>query len=196
MNRILGVTAVLTVLALSSACSGDEREPTRSRQGVSASPSPSASPHNAWDLTFARGLLGHHEKASRIAAFARTRSTDARVRALATTVYDAQARDITALAGLLRSWGAMTPEEIEEVDHHATGDHAEKELSELASSRGSQFDRMFLDMMIPHHAEVAEMAETEVREGMSADAKALAESVRSSQAATIEQMRAIRESLA
>jgi uncharacterized protein (DUF305 family) len=58
----------------------------------------------------------------------------------------------------------------------------------LAGMSGTEFDRMFLTMMIAHHQGAVEMAETQIADGQNADAIALAESIRDTQNAEVGEM--------
>jgi uncharacterized protein (DUF305 family) len=50
------------------------------------------------------------------------------------------------------------------------------------------FDRMFIDMMIPHHQGAIRMARIELAEGANEESKSLAREIIAAQAAEIEQM--------
>jgi len=65
------------------------------------------------------------------------------------------------------------------------------EMSELASAQGGEFDGMFLTMMIEHHEGAISMAEEEIENGESSEAVDLAETIRSTQEAEVEEMRSI-----
>ena len=58
----------------------------------------------------------------------------------------------------------------------------------LEGAEGSDFESMWLEMMIEHHEGAVEMAEEQQKDGLFADAVALAESIESSQSAEIELM--------
>ena len=68
------------------------------------------------------------------------------------------------------------------------GDMGGMDTGALAGMSGTEFDRMFLTMMIEHHRGAVEMATAESAEGQNADAIALAESIRDSQNAEIAEM--------
>ena len=65
---------------------------------------------------------------------------------------------------------------------------SDEQLSQLTGATGAEFDRMFLEMMIVHHQGAVRMAETELADGANPDAKALAESIKTSQTAEIATM--------
>lgn len=72
---------------------------------------------------------------------------------------------------------------------------SDEEMSELASARSSELDAMFLTMMIEHHEGAVSMAEEETENGESSEAVDLAETIKSTQEAEIEEMRALLQDL-
>ena len=68
---------------------------------------------------------------------------------------------------------------------------SEEDMTALDSSSGAEFDRMFLDMMIPHHQGAVEMAETEIADGSDQDAVEMAREIVESQTAEIQEMQTL-----
>lgn len=64
-----------------------------------------------------------------------------------------------------------------------------QELSELQGLSGEQFDRKFLELMIPNHEGAIASATAELANGVNPSAKQLAEQVKTSQTAELEQLR-------
>ena len=69
------------------------------------------------------------------------------------------------------------------------------QLKLLDEARGKEFDRSFMEFMIQHHQGAVTMAKAEQASGSSADAKALASSIITSQSAEIEKMRKLLASM-
>lgn len=69
------------------------------------------------------------------------------------------------------------------------------DLEDLEAVSGEIFDKEFIRLMIAHHEGAVTMAQRERREGESADAKGLAQSIETSQRDEIEQMRRILDRL-
>jgi len=63
-----------------------------------------------------------------------------------------------------------------------------EEMAELEAASGTEFERMFLTMMIEHHEGAIEMAQTEQEDGEYADAIALAEEIEKAQTVEIAMM--------
>ena len=63
-----------------------------------------------------------------------------------------------------------------------------EQMSELTAATGTDFDRLFLQLMITHHQGAVQMADTELAQGANPDAQALAQSIKTSQTAQITTM--------
>ena len=75
--------------------------------------------------------------------------------------------------------------------HMMSGDEShgmmtDEELAELENSMGSDFEKMWLTMMLAHHKGAIKMAETVVADGKDARVKTLAEAIISEQQKEIE----------
>ncbi len=68
-------------------------------------------------------------------------------------------------------------------------------MSELTSAAGTDFDKLFLQLMIVHHQGALEMAQTELDQGNNPDALQLAGSIQSSQTAEIDTMQQMLQAL-
>jgi uncharacterized protein (DUF305 family) len=62
-------------------------------------------------------------------------------------------------------------------------------MTKLASLKGVEFDRLFLQSMIGHHEGAISMANTEIADGVNADAKTLAKQIVTAQQAEIGHMK-------
>lgn len=143
---------------------------------------------NDADVTFAQGMIPHHEQAIEMAQMAQERAADPRVLDLASRIQAAQQPEIETLAGWLAEWG----EEDGGMDHsgmdHGGGMMSEEDMSALMAASGAEFDRLFLEQMIEHHTGAVDMAMTEIAEGKNADALAMAGTIRDTQNAEIAEM--------
>jgi uncharacterized protein (DUF305 family) len=68
---------------------------------------------------------------------------------------------------------------------------SDEEMQQLEATTGAEFDRMWVQMMIKHHQGAVDMAKTELEQGSSADAKALAQKIVDAQEAEIKEMQAL-----
>lgn len=159
---------------------------------------------NDADVTFAQGMIVHHQQAVEMAMLAEDRATSPEVRELAAAIEEAQDPEIETMTGWLNAWGADIPEgdmgDMGGMDHGDMSDDdmsgmmGADEMRELEAAEGSMFDQMFLMMMIEHHEGAVEAAQTEQAEGENPDALALAEKIEADQTAEIEAMQDLLDS--
>jgi len=144
---------------------------------------------NDSDVSFAQGMIPHHEQAVEMAGLAESRAGSDEVRDLATEVSQAQGPEIETMTTWLEEWDEDVPEPMEEMDDMSMpGMMSSEEMSALEDAKGAEFDQQWLTMMIEHHSGAIEMAQVEQEDGQHEDAVALAEEIEQAQAAEIEQM--------
>lgn len=193
LTRLAGALVAGTLLL--AGCPGDASDTAGQSSTTRGSASSSASAeadHNDADVTFASGMIPHHESALTMAQMAQAQAADPRVKDLAARIEAAQTPEIDTMSGWLADWGAAASSSAtgDGVGHGGMddGDMGGMDTGGLAGMSGAEFDRMFLTMMIEHHRSAVQMAETEAANGQSTDAIALAESIRDSQTAEIAEM--------
>jgi uncharacterized protein (DUF305 family) len=111
--------------------------------------------YTAADVRFMQGMIGHHAQALEMAALLPERSRREDMRLLAKRIDVSQADEIQMMQRWLEARGQQVPGPHA---HHAPGAplmpgmlNAE-EMGRLADARGDAFDRLFLELMITHHA--------------------------------------------
>ncbi len=174
-RKLVGtVLAVLATFAVLAGCSGSGGQVD----------------HNQADITFAQGMIPHHEQALAMAKLVNGRTGNAKVVDLAGRIQRAQDPEIRQLNGLLKAWGA-----IPSGDHSAhgsmTGMMTNGDMATLGQVKDAVFDRKWLEMMVEHHEGAVAVARTEVEQGLNAEVKALAQKVIDGQQAEIAEMRAL-----
>ncbi|WP_285641878.1 DUF305 domain-containing protein [Lentzea sp. NBRC 102530] len=143
--------------------------------------------NNDADVTFAQGMVPHHEQALEMAKLVPSRSGDEKVRDLAQRIEKAQGPEITQLNGWLKEWGAESGKSHE--GHDMTGMMSGDDMAKLEKASGAEFDRMWLEMMIEHHEGAVEMARKELADGKDENAKKLAQAVIDGQEKEISEMK-------
>ena len=197
--RLTGLAGALVAgTLLLAGCSGDDSDAASQSSTTSGSASSSATSeadHNDADVAFASGMIPHHESAIMMAQMAQDQAADQRVKDLAARIEAAQDPEIETMSGWLADWGAAasssaTDDGMGGMDHGGMddGDMGGMDTGALAGMSGTEFDRMFLTMMIEHHQGAVEMAETEIADGSNPDAVALAREIADSQTAEIAEM--------
>ncbi len=127
-----------------------------------------------------------------------------KVTALAEKIKAAQDPEIKTMEGWLTDWGqteSTSSDDMGGTDHGSDtksasgmsgmGMMSDQEMGDLETATGSEFDKMFLEMMVEHHKGAIEMAMTERSDGQNADAKALADKIITAQKGEITEMQAL-----
>lgn len=142
------------------------------------------------DVTFAQQMIPHHEQAVEMSELALDPAREASepVRDLAGGIGDAQEPEIETMQGWLEDWDAKAEDHGDHDMGGMSGMMSDEQMSALAAATGTDFDRMWLQMMIEHHEGAVEMAETEVADGQDSRAKALARAIIDAQRAEITEM--------
>ena len=148
--------------------------------------------HNDADVTFAQQMIPHHEQAVEMSTMALDPAREASepVRDLADRIGEAQQPEIETMQGWLEDWDAKAEDHSGDMGSMGgmSGMMSDDQMSALAAATGTDFDRMWLEMMIEHHEGAVEMAETEITDGQDAEAKALARAIVDAQKAEITEM--------
>ncbi len=72
---------------------------------------------------------------------------------------------------------------------------SDEDMSALGGASGTDFDRMWLQMMLEHHTGAVGMAQTEIADGEDAGAVAMAQDIADSQSAEIAEMEQLLQDL-
>lgn len=146
---------------------------------------------NDADVTFAQGMIVHHEGALEMAQMADGRAQNPQVLDLADRIEAAQDPEIKTMTSWLEDWDQPTSaDESGGMDMEGGMDMGgmNMDMSGLEAASDAEFDRMWLEMMTEHHRGAVDMAETEIADGQNAEAIALAEQIVESQSAEIDEM--------
>ncbi len=181
------------------ACSSDHS----GMSGMSSSTTieiPANANYNATDIGFAQGMIPHHAQAIEMADLALTNTKNPDVLVLANKIKAAQSPEIVKLSGWLRDWGQTVPSTASgSMDHDMSGMGgmmmdgmmSQADMDRLETSTGTEFDRLWIELMIQHHEGAVKMSKTEVAGGKNPDAIALAQAIISSQQAEITTMESL-----
>lgn len=194
VKKLVGLVALLLAALLLTACGDDSNS---SNDDAGTADTSSAATYNDADVTFAQGMIPHHQQAVEMAQLAEDRAESPELKQLASDIEAAQAPEIEQLTGWLEDWGAEAPSDSMDHGDMGHGDSSSdmsgmmtaEDMTMLENANGMDFDQMFLTMMIEHHEGAVEMAETQVADGENPEAIAMAEEIISTQEAEIEQMK-------
>lgn len=154
-----------------------------------AAPPAAAGDGSAEDVMFLQMMIPHHRQGVEMAHLAATRAVRGEVRALAAAIEATERDEVQAMTGWLIGWGRTVTAEPHAHDAHG-GLHVTSpaEIVALRAMTGAAFERRFLNVLIAHQSNAAEMARTEVRSGRNPEVKALAARIDRSRTAQVRQM--------
>ncbi|MER7394162.1 DUF305 domain-containing protein [Streptomyces sp. NPDC000151] len=184
----------------------------------SAGDNPAPGAFNNADVKFAQLMIPHHQQAVAMSELADGRAKDPQVKDLATEIEKAQGPEIEKMRSWLKAWGKPeSSSSMPGMDHGSGSDSSSmpgmdhgsgssdgsgmsgmmsaKDMDELKAATGTDFDTMFVKMMIDHHNGAIDMAEDEQKNGKNATAKKLADDVVKNQKAEVERMNKILDRL-
>ncbi len=210
---VLPAVAAIALTACGSS-SGTKSTTTETIGTVAAAQSPETTPvvvdaaFNKGDVTFAQGMIPHHQQAVEMADMALdpARKAGPAVIDLATRIQGAQGPEIALMNSWLTAWNqpvmaGMKPGEtmvpgasmdgmdMEGMEMGAMeGMMSAADMTALSKASGPEFDKMWLTMMVKHHDGAITMSKTVQTDGQSADVKTLAGKIISAQMAEIDEM--------
>ena len=208
-----GIVVLVLVAASVASCRSAERQsgppiiqpgaPGESSRVIDADKASDLSriQHTEADVRFMQGMIGHHAQAIEMTALLHSRTTSEDMRKLALRIEVSQADEIKMMREWLRSRGAEVPSEHA---HHAHGAKlmpgmlTPDEMARLAAAKGQEFDRLFLEFMIKHHAGALTMVEelfASTGAGQESEIFAFASEVDADQRMEIERMGAMLKEL-
>ncbi|MBS1895408.1 MAG: DUF305 domain-containing protein [Actinobacteria bacterium] len=159
----------------------------------------SAATANKTDEAFVAEMPMHHEMAIEMAKMALEQAEHAKIRSTAHKIIRAQKAEIVRLKQIAGQLG-VTPASMN--DHMAMMEGLETlgltmkqagmdmNMGELDGAK--PFDRMFIDMMVPHHQGAIRMARAELKRGTDAQLRSIAKGIVAAQAKEIREMNAWR----
>jgi uncharacterized protein (DUF305 family) len=147
---------------------------------------------NSLEAGFARDMMVHHDQAVTMSLLIRDRTTDPRIKTLATDILLTQENQIGQMLGWLNVWGlSATSAEppMAWMGHPMTGRMpgmaSPEELAHLEQLSGTAADAEFLRLMIRHHQGGIPMAEEARERSTNSQVRSLATAIVASQGAEI-----------
>ncbi|MGP4019815.1 DUF305 domain-containing protein [Saccharopolyspora sp. 5N708] len=208
MRRLATGFALLLAAGVIGGCAAEQTSPAVVLPGapgdepqVVASVTPKPSQPVEVEADYLRKMIAHHQQAVQLTALSPERAANAKLRSLSDRIGAAQGPEISAMQGWLASRG---------LDEHGGHEHAgmpgmadmtgmadmpgmatPEQLAQLAASRGADFDRLFLQLMIAHHEGALTMATDFLTEGREEQVHEMAQDVLVTQQDEINTMRAL-----
>ena len=154
------------------------------------------------DVQFMHDMIPHHHQALEMAALVAERTNRPELIDVAGRIERSQEDEIAFMQQWLRERGEHAPDPTAHhamhTSHKMAGMATPEQMAELAASKGTAFDRLFLTLMITHHDGAVTMVEELLEQPGSAFDPALFEfttEVTNGQTAEIERMNALLVSL-
>ena len=172
-TALLGAAVVSTVV-LAGCSAADNAMPGMDHNATPVAsdpvnPSASGAPRSA-DVMFARMMIPHHQQAVEMADIALSKtSASSKVQGLATAIKSAQEPGM----------------------NHGTGMMTTAEMSKLKAAEGTEFDRLWLTLMISHHEGAVTMARQVLTTTTDQQVKKLANDIVTAQQDEITTMRSL-----
>jgi uncharacterized protein (DUF305 family) len=154
----------------------------------------SGPPSNAVDEGFLQDMSDHHDQAVTIALLGAQRATDPVVRKFATEVLLFQRRELGLMQAYQQERGIMPAEydldrttmawmDMPRPLATMNGMATQEQLDELEAASGTEFDRLFLELMQTHHIGGVHMAEYAATDAADPKIRTLADRMAKNQAA-------------
>ena len=150
------------------------------------------------DVQFMRDMIPHHHQALQMAELVADRTNRPELIDVAGRIDVSQEDEIDFMQSWLRERGEAVPDpsvhEHMHTTHEMAGMATPEQLAELAASEGTDFDRLFLQLMITHHEGAVTMVEELLEQPGSAYDPVLFEftnDITNDQTAEIERMNAL-----
>lgn len=183
---------------------GEPGEPNTSLSGTSAVATAKKT-HNRADVTFLQDMIVHHAQAVVMGDLVKGKLTDSQVAGIASRIRDEQKPEMKGMSTTLKSWGEKVPVEATNPtlgsraghSHHAKmpGMATQAQLDTLATAKGVDIDRLYLDLMIKHHQGALAMCKTLGDKGSDERTSELGDDINVTQQKQIDQMKVMRKRL-
>lgn len=183
---LLALAAVVALSGLAACGDDDDSSGT-----ASSTSSQSAASGRPVDAAFVEEMVPHHESAVEMAEIAQQRGRSAFVKGLAADIIKTQDAEISTMRQIKASKLQGVAAGDLGVPSHMMG--MDMDLAELRSAAATDFDRVFIDMMVPHHEGAIEMARAELAKGATPELKTLAQDIIGAQQREIAEMKDFRE---
>jgi len=149
-----------------------------------------AQPVVPYDLQFIDAMVAHHQAAVDMSLPADTNAMRPELKDFARKVVEDQSREIELMKGWRRQWYPGKPQvpTIMVMPGMRTSMKG-MESDHMKALKGAEYDRMYVDMMIPHHEGAVEMAREALAKSQRPEVKKLAQEIIDAQQQEIDMMK-------
>lgn len=140
------------------------------------------------DKRFIEEMIPHHESAIAMAKIAQQKSTKPEIKTLANNIIASQSTEISTMSRWYKDWyGAGVPKQSGQTMMGGSMMSSQTDMDNLSSA--TDFDKSFLEQMIPHHQMAVVMANMLEQGTNRSEMKKLADDITAAQTKEIQQMK-------
>ncbi len=139
-----------------------------------------------FEVMFLKEMIPHHQSAVEMAKLIPANTKRPELIKLDKEITSSQNSEIAQMTGWLKSWHNETPGSMEKMPGM---DKMMGEMKTLEKAKGAEFDRMFLQMMIPHHEGAVSMSQLVGKRTERPELRKLAQDITKAQKAEIAEMK-------
>ncbi len=153
---------------------------------------PKGAPYTKADVEFMQGMIAHHAQAIVMSRMAEKNGANPSVQKLSNKIDQSQIPEILIMQKWLIRNGQVAPDTSSWHHMRMDGMLSDDELAKLDAAKGVEFDRLFLNGMIKHHAGALKMVDDlfkSPRAGQEVDVNVFANDVVTAQTGEIGIMR-------
>lgn len=150
------------------------------------------------DVRFMQGMIAHHAQAIYMSRLAAGRQASPRLLKFATKIDQSQQAEIRLMQDWLHANKQFAPDTSSWRTMHMAGMLTEGQMAQLTAAKATDFDRLFLNLMIQHHMGALKMVSDLFATPLAAqdvDVSVFANDVQTVQSAEIEAMQQMLDNL-
>ena len=140
-----------------------------------------------YDLQFIDTMIAHHEGAVEMAKMVDGKTQRTELKAFAQKIIADQNKEIGQMKEWREKWFKGAPRAMN-MEMPGMADSMKMDMKKLGAAKDKEFDRLFSEMMIPHHAGAVDMARLVLQHGRDPATRQLAEEIIAGQTIEIESM--------
>ena len=170
-----------TVLGLAACVNAEQSAPPGAGSSVSYGNPPSGPPtqvdnqHNQADVTFLNQVVLLRQQTVQLAYLGVQRSTNDKVKSLATKITQGQQPPVDTLIAWLRQWGQSAPSSSSPSASQVPGFLSQSQLQQLSSAQGATFDHQWAQNLTGIDQALLKAAQTEQAQGLNGQVKQVAQ---------------------
>ena len=158
-SRLLSAAALAVLLSLFALPAAQAQHSMAGMSGHTHITIPEGAIYTVADVEFMQGMIAHHAQAIYMSRMAEAHHASPRLIKLAQKIDQSQVAEIAIMQDWLRRNGQAVPDTSSWRTMHMAGMLTDEQLKELDASKGAEFDRAYLEMMIQHHEGALQMVE-------------------------------------